>query len=134
MFLQFCKRLGSQFNRIVNDLQFSRFSASISKKLLQDFTLTFKPFFYFPGSGNNSILYTMSFSQMLKEPWLYWGMMIGSGTTPDLANLETLNFLVLRNPIILSPYLNFSLFHDQFLINTSFLFQRQHFPQELNRD
>lgn len=126
--------IGGQFNHIVNNLQYSRLTASISKEVLKDLTFTFKPYFYFPGSGDNSILYTMSFRQMLKEPWLYWGMMIGSGTTPDLANFETVNFLVLRNPIILSPYLNFSLFHDQFLINTSFLFQRQQFPEEYHRD
>ena len=126
--------IGAQFNHIVNNLQYSRFTASVSKQVLKDLTLTFKPYFFFPGSGNNSILYTMSFRQMLNEPWLYWGMMVGSGTTPDLANFETVNFLVLRNPIILSPYLNFSLFHDQFLINTSFLFQRQLFPEEFNKD
>ncbi|MDQ5884825.1 MAG: hypothetical protein QG556_1165, partial [Pseudomonadota bacterium] len=126
--------VGEQFNRITSNLQFNRMTASVTKELIQGLNTTFRSYMYFPGSGQNSIFYTLNLRHMFIEPYLYAGMIIGSGTTPDLANLETINFLVLKNKIMLSPYINFAAFHDQFIFNFSFLYQNQVFPNQRQRE
>ena len=126
--------LGSQFNRITSNLQFSRMTSSFSKEFLKDLTTTFRTYFYFPGSGQNSIFYTLNFRQMLKDPFTYLGIALGTGTTPDLANLETVNFLVLKNKIMVSPYLNLATLNERLILNFSFLYQSQIFPNQRQRD
>jgi|LauGreDrversion4_2_1035121.scaffolds.fasta_scaffold09791_4 YaiO family outer membrane protein len=126
--------VGGQRNNITSRIQFSRFTFSVSKQLIKNLTVTFRPYFYAPISGQNSIFYSVNIRQMLTEPYAYAGVVLGSGTTPDLANLETVDFIVLKNKIMVSPYLNFSLFHDQLLLNFSFLFQHQLFPSQRVRE
>ena len=71
---------------------------------------------------------------MLNESNNYFGIIVGTGTTPDLANLETVDFLVLKNRIMVSPYVNFAVLNEQLILNLSFLYQNQVFPSERIRE
>lgn len=123
---------GAQMNRIDNRHQYSRFTTSISKDISVS-NLTFRPYFYLPSAGASSILYTANYRYTFAEPYGYMGFIVGAGTTPDLANLETVDFLVLKNKI-LSPYINFALFQDRLILNMSLLYQNQIFPNDRVRD
>jgi YaiO family outer membrane protein len=123
---------GAQMNKIDNRHQYSRFTTSISKDIHLS-NLTFRPYFYLPNAGARSILYTLNYRYTFLEPYGYMGFVVGAGTTPDLANLETIDFLVLKNKI-LSPYINFALFQDRLILNMSLLYQNQIFPNERVRD
>ncbi len=123
---------GAQMNRIDDRHEYSRFTASISKDVSIS-NLTFRSYFYVPGVGASSILYTLNYRYNFLENFGYMGVILGIGNTPDLANLETVNFLVLRNKI-LSPYINFALFKERLIINLSLLYQNQIFPNDRIRD
>ena len=59
--------------------------------------------------------------------------MLGTGSTPDLADLQTVDFLKLQNKIV-SPYINFAMLNDQLNINIGLLYQNQIFPSQRVRD
>ena len=123
---------GAQMNRINNRYQFSRFTTSISKDIGYN-NLTFRPYFYLPNRGSSSTLYTLNYRYTFNEPYGNMGVILGTGTTPDLANLETVDFLVLKNKLI-SPYINFTLLQERLLVNMSLLYQNQIFPNQRVRD
>jgi hypothetical protein len=123
---------GGQFNRIDNLHQYSRFTTSIAKTW-QEHTLLFRPYFYAPGRGPSSILYTLNYRYTFLDPYGYFGFVLGTGSTPDLADLQTVDFLKLQNKII-SPYLNFALLNDRLNINIGLLYQNQIFPSQRVRD
>ena len=125
---------GAQLNRIIGQLKYSRFTFSVSKEVIQNLAITFRPYFYAPVSGQNSTFYTVNIRKMLQDPYTYLGVVLGSGTTPDLANLETVDFLVLRNKIMVAPYLNLALFNEQIILNFSLLYQHQLFPNQRVRE
>lgn len=124
--------VGAQMNRIDDRHEYARFTGSISKDIGPS-NLTFRSYYYVPGVGASSILYTLNYRCHFLEPYGYWGVILGIGTTPDLANLETVNFLVLKNKI-LSPYINFPMFKERLIINLSLLYQNQIFPNDRIRD
>ena len=123
---------GGQFNRIDSIHEYARFTTSIAKDW-KEHTLMFRPYFYNPGKGPRSILYTLNYRYMFLEPYGHWGLILGTGSTPDLADLQTVNFLKLQNKII-SPYLNFAMLNDQLNVNISMLYQHQTFPSQRIRD
>jgi YaiO family outer membrane protein len=126
--------LGDQLNRITSNIHYSRLTASWSKEVLKDINATIRTYAYFPGSGGKSLFYTLNLRQMLNESNNYFGIIVGTGTTPDLANLETVDFLVLKNRIMVSPYVNFAVLNEQLILNLSFLYQNQVFPSERIRE
>jgi YaiO family outer membrane protein len=123
---------GAQMNRITNKIHYSRFTLSASKDISVS-NITFRPYFYLPGEGASSILYTVNYRYNYAEPYGYMGFVAGIGNTPDFANLETINALVLTNKI-LSPYINFAIFKERLIINLSLLYQNQVFPNQRVRD
>ncbi len=95
--------------------------------------VTFRPYFFIPNSGSSSTLYTLNLRHYVTAPHYYVGCIVGLGTSPDLANLETIDFIVVQNKLI-NPYINFPLFDNQLLVNLSALFQQQNFPNNRVRN
>lgn len=123
---------GGQFNRIDSIHQYTRFTGSVTKEL-GDHSLMFRPYFYIPGRGPASALYTLNYRFIFKDTHNYFGLVLGIGSTPDLADLLTVNFLKLQNKI-LSPYLNFMALNDRLTVNINLLYQNQVFPNRRVRD
>lgn len=118
--------LGGKYNNIDSHHHFTVLTGSIAKDNKQD-RLTFRPYYFIPGIGNNSTLYTLDFRHTINDPFYYFGCLIGAGTSPDLADLITINFIILKNKMV-NPYINFPLFNDQLIVNLGVLYQNQIFP------
>lgn len=123
---------GARFNNVDRIHSFMVYTGSIAKGI-DKLLFTFRPFHYVPNNGKSSTLYVMNGRYIIRDPFLYVGCVLGGGTSPDLANLTTVDFIVLQNRII-SPYINFPLFKERLIVNLGYLFQRQVFPNKRVRD
>lgn len=119
--------LGSKYNLIDNRHHFTLYTGTLSKTFKSN-QLTLRPYYFVPGSGQQSTLYTFDFRHMIKDPNYYVGCTIGAGNSPDLADLETVGFIILKNKLI-SPYIKFPLLQDRLIINLSLYYQNQIFPE-----
>lgn len=124
--------LGGKYNHVDSLHQFSSFTASIAKRYQQS-QLTYRPTFYDPSSGKRSLMHQLDCRHYVHEPNFYYGITVAAGSSPDLANLTTVDFLVTHNTIF-SPYFNFALFNERLLINASFYYQHQVFDIPLVRN
>ncbi len=82
--------------RILSHISYERYTFSLSKEV-RDYYFIFRPYFYHPNHGHNTILYTGTIYKYLGYKDTYLKLVLGSGTSPDLANLLTTNFLVINN-------------------------------------
>ena len=122
---------GLNYYTILPQLRFLLYTTSISKEI-GDYWISFRPNFYRPLSGRNSLLYTLSVIRYFKHKDTYIRLIGGSGTSPDLANLTTVDFLVIRNNFIVGN-IQFPLFDHKLLIRIGGDYQRWVFPQLNNR-
>lgn len=118
---------GAKYNRVDERHQFTTYTGSLAKGI-ENNLITFRPYYFVPNHGSTSLLYTLNFRHFIQEPSFYVGFLLGTGTSPDLADLQTVDFIVLKNKII-SPYINFPLFHEQLIVNLAYLYQHQEFPR-----
>ncbi len=118
--------LGGKYNFVDNRHNFTFYTGSISKGINSN-VLTFRPYYFVPGVGENSTLYTLNFRHIIRDPYYSVGCIFGLGTSPDLADLQNINFIVVRNKII-NPYINFPLFKERLLVNLNAMYQNQIFP------
>ncbi|MDA9271996.1 YaiO family outer membrane beta-barrel protein [bacterium] len=88
--------VGYDSYKILANIAYTRYTGSVSKEI-GNYLLSFRPYFYRPHRGKNSILYTATFFRYLGHKDTSLKLMLGSGTSPDLANLLTTNFLVISN-------------------------------------
>lgn len=84
---------------------FDTYTGSIAKTFGQ-YWISFRPYQFEPKAGDISTLYTVSARRYFKTPDFYVGMTLGAGHSPDLANLQTVNFIVINNKL---AYLNASI-------------------------
>lgn len=98
---------GYDFYKILPNIAYARYTGSVSKEI-GDYMFSFRPYFYRPLHGKNSILYTATLFRYLGHKDTYLKLMLGSGTSPNLANLLTTDFLVIGN--------NYATFTAQFPI------------------
>ena len=124
--------IGAKYNQVDRHHRFNMYTAMLAKELGSN-RIMFRPYYFSPNAGDNSTLYTVDFRHMLNDPYYYVGILIGLGSSPDLANLTTVDFLVLQNKII-SPYLNLPFLNDTLILNINLLYQNQVFPGGKVRD
>ena len=126
--------LGGKYNFVDKNHQYTLYTGSISKDIGSNRVL-FRPMYYVPGVGRSSLLYTIDLRHTVLDPYYYFGCVFGYGTSPDLASLTTVNFIVVKNKII-SPYLKFPLYNDQLIVGLNLLYQNQVFeiPSALVRN
>jgi len=104
---------------------------SVSKEF-KDFWLSFRPNFYRPLHGSNTLLYTLTLIRTFDSNDTFIRVMGGSGTSPDLANLKTVDFLHVRNNFVTGS-VQFPLMNHQLLVQIGGDYQRWVFPQLNNR-
>ena len=116
---------GGRYNYVDKRHYFTMYTVSVAKEFAQN-RFTFRPYYFKPGRGRNTVLYTLDFRHTIRDPFYYFGCIVGIGSSPDLANLTTVNFIVLQNKLI-NPYINFPTLHDRLIFNFSALYQHQTF-------
>lgn len=116
---------GGKYNFINSQHQLALYTGSLSK-LFGKHSLTYRFNYYDPNAGKTSLLNLADYRYFIRDPNVYIGIIYGQGTSPDLANLNTVDFLVTNNKLF-SPYLNFALFKTRLIVNTSFYYQNQIF-------
>ena len=119
--------IGAKYNDVDKNHHFSVFTGNLAKQFANNRVL-FRPYYFYPGKGRDSQLYTVDLRHIILDPYFYFGCIFGTGTSPDLANLETVNFIVVENELI-NPYINFPLFNDRLIVFLSALVQNQIFKK-----
>lgn len=132
IFKAFNYSLGFKYNDVNYNHHFTIYSGSLSKDFGKNRVL-FRPYYFTPGVGHNSVLYILDLRHTITDPCFYFGCILGAGKSPDLADLTTVNFIVVKN-LIFNPYLNFPLMHERLMVNLGVLLQNQVFENGLVRD
>jgi len=106
--------LGANYAYILPNIAYTQYTASITKEW-GNYLATFRPNYYSPARWNSSTLYTGTFIRYLGAKDTLLKVTVGTGTMPDLANLTTIDFIVVKN--------NFVTFNVQYpLLNHQLLF------------
>lgn len=124
---------GAKYAKIAQTF-FVTYTSSISL-YPKNYWFNFRPYYFVPkGHKNTSILYTLKarryFGGNLDH---YLGIGAGSGTSPDLADLLTVNFIVIQNNYINASY-GFPLFNHHILAELGAGYQRWKYPSNLVRN
>ncbi|MDR3503593.1 MAG: YaiO family outer membrane beta-barrel protein [Legionella sp.] len=101
----------------------------------KSYWLNFRPYYFVPkGHKNTSLLYTLKarkyFGGNLDH---YFGIGAGSGKSPDLADLLTVNFIVIHNKYINASY-GFPIFNHHVIAELEAGYQRWKYPSNLVRN
>lgn len=117
---------GDKYSNIINDTGFYTYTGSLSKTF-KDYWISFRPYRFVPNAGDKSILYTATFRRYFANEDGYISLTVGHGQSPDLNDLQTVDFIVVNNTIVV---LNIQIpFIDHRLVfNIGSDYQRQVFP------
>ncbi|WP_064101341.1 YaiO family outer membrane beta-barrel protein [Legionella oakridgensis] len=121
---------GGGYYQKLSNTYFNTYTGSIDVYASR-FLFSFRPLYYQTKSGPDSILYRLHVRFYADNPDQYVGLIGYIGSSPDLFNLFTVNFLRVREKIIMAE--------SQFVINKSLLFQlgggyeNQQFPDNRER-
>ena len=111
-FLPFEFSLGTNYSWIIANIAFAQYTGSISKEV-KDYWFSFRPTYYVPLHGPTSILYTATAIKYFGHKDTYFKITAGSGYSPNLANLTTVDFIVVNNNFVTAsiqlPVINHSL-------------------------
>ena len=124
--------VGGKYNIIDARHNFTTYTGTLSKAIKSN-RITFRPYYFVPGVGKPSTLYTINLRHIMRDPYYYFGCILGTGTSPDLASLTTVGFIVVHNNLV-NPYINFPLFNDRLIVNLNLLYLNQIFPRNKVRD
>lgn len=124
---------GTKYAKIAQTF-FVTYTSSISF-YPQSYWFNFRPYYFVPkGHKNTSILYTLKgrkyFGGNLDH---YFGVGVGSGKSPDLADLLTVNFIVIQNNYINASY-GFPIFNHHVITELQAGYQRWKYPTNLVRN
>jgi YaiO family outer membrane protein len=120
---------GGSYKKI-DKTNLNMFTASIANYFGQYF-ISLRPIHFMPNSGPKSTLYKLKLRKYADNPDSYIGIILASGTAPDLYDLLTVNFIKTRS--------NIGLLEGQQAISDSIMFQygggyeTQLFPNQLLR-
>ena len=67
---------GGKYNRVDQRHQFSMYTGSLYKQLSNNIVL-FRPYYFVPGVGQNSMLYTINLRHFVSDPYFYFGCVFG---------------------------------------------------------
>jgi len=104
--------LGLNYSWIIPNIAFAQYTGSISKEW-GDYWFSFRPNYYVPLHGPTSTLYTATVIRYFGPKDTYLKVTAGSGYSPNLADLTTVDFIVVQNNSITAsvqfPVINHSL-------------------------
>lgn len=106
---------------------FNTYTGSI-QKYYGDYLFIFRPYFYVPNEGDISIFYTAS-ARLYIDGDVDHSLVVtlGYGKTPDLADLQSLNFIIVQDRSIAVDYL-FPLLNHTLLLDVGLSYENQRFP------
>jgi YaiO family outer membrane protein len=130
---------GGKYSRIKNTY-FSTWTGSLNV-YPGKYWLSFRPLYFVPKAENpqskkrsrTSILYTAKIRRYFATDDHYIGLGAGSGTSPDLADLLTADFIVIKNSFVNIDY-NFPILKSQIIVNISLGYQHWRYPTGLLRE
>lgn len=94
---------------------------------------SFRPLYFVPKTHNTSILYTFIARHYFSTQDHYIGISAGSGKSPDLADLRTVNFIVIKNDFVSLAY-EFPILNHKVVVDASVGYQRWRYPSGLVRN
>jgi YaiO family outer membrane protein len=122
---------GGQYSKIASTY-FSTYTSSINL-YKGNYWLSFRPYYFVPKSGVTSLLYTGTIRRYFATIDHFIGLGFGSGTSPDIADLLTVNFIVIKNSFINVNY-EFPILNHRFVLDVGAGYQRWKYPSTLNRN
>lgn len=123
---------GSTYSYILPQIAFTQYTASFSKEW-RKYWLSFRPIFYMPQFGNQSTLYTATLIRYFGPKDTYVKLTAATGRSPDLANLTTIDFIVIKNNYV-TLNVQVPLLQHRLLLNIGGDFQHWVFPNSLVRN
>lgn len=123
---------GTKYSNI-GPTNFSTYTASIDRYFDNaKYWAAFRPYYFVPKEGANSVLLTATVRRYFCTTDHYIGITAGTGHSPDLADLQTVNFLVVKNNFINGTY-EFPILNHLFVVDLGGGFQRWVYPNGLIR-
>jgi YaiO family outer membrane protein len=107
--------LGMYYQSILPQIAFMKYTGSISKELKRIWYI-FRPIYFRPLHGKPSTLFTFKGIKYFDTYDNFVSITLGLGHSPDLANFETINFLVVSNKFIMGNY-QFPIFNHAMTVN-----------------
>lgn len=117
--------------RNINPTYFNTYTMSFSKDV-GDFWLSFRPYAFVPKTGTSSVYYTLTTRRYLGTVDHFVSMTLGYGVTPDLASLETVDFITVDDKAISLTYQR-PLDNHRWIINVGASYENQIFPSGMVR-
>lgn len=110
---------------------FSTYTGSL-ERYLGNVLLSFRPYYFVPKDRNTSVLYTGMIRKYFATDDHYVGMNFGAGKSPDLSDLLTVNFIVIKNSFVGLNY-EFPILNHRIVVDLGAGYQRWQFPSGLIR-
>jgi YaiO family outer membrane protein len=123
--------VGEYSAHILGDIAFKRTTTSISRDIGNNW-LAFRVNHYVPNLGQNSTLYIANFRHYFHNLDCFFSITGGWGKSPDLADLLTTNFIVIKNRFIFVNF-RFPLFDNRLLVDIGADYQNWKYPTNLDR-
>lgn len=118
---------GGKFNHIIAYNEFYYYTGSLAKQIGNHW-LVFRPYFFNPSAGSNSILYTGLYRYYVQgDPDNYFEIGGGSGKSPDLNNLLDASFITIDNDFIYANY-SFPLLSHTVVVVVGGSYTHQYYP------
>ena len=123
---------GYTYYSIIKHIAFTKYTASVSKEW-SNYWVSFRPNYYVPQQGKKSVLYSATLVRFFGTKDCSANLTLGTGTSPDLADLLTVDFSVIRN-----NFINFSLqlpvWNHRLLVNLGGNYQHWTFQNQRVRE
>lgn len=126
---------GAQYKN-VGATYFNTYTASVQKNIGL-YSLQFRPYAYVPKAGESSVFYTGIINRAITLEDEDYGdhnvkVTLGFGKTPDLADLETIDFFVINNNYGGLDY-EFPIANHQYVFDVGVFYNHQAFPSGMVR-
>lgn len=122
---------GGYHAHIIKSTYYNRYTASLSKEV-DKFWFSFRPYYFVPNAGSRSVLYTGTIRRYICANDFYVNLTLGAGKSPDLSDLETLNFIVIKNRFI-GLGVKFPLFYHGLSVDLGTQYAQWTYPSGLVR-
>ncbi len=118
---------GGKFNHIIAYNEYYYYTGSLAKQLGNHW-LVFRPYFFTPSAGSDSILYSGLYRYYIKgDPDNYFEIGGATGQSPDLNNLLDASFITIDNDFIYANY-SFPLLSHTVVVVIGGSYNRQYYP------
>lgn len=118
--------LGGNYNYIAQKTYYRKYTASISKDI-NKYWLSMRVNYYNPNAGEKSTLYIATIRRYFNTNDFYLNFTLGMGKSPDLADLEAVNFIVINNKFA-NLSLRFPIFNSRTLVDAGIDYENWKYP------